>query len=73
MVFARVLRIVPNNATCTMTDDSTAATATSTPIPGGYVWNIVEPPPSVLSDGVTLASVHVFCTAAAVVSVSQGN
>ena len=63
---ARVLRIVPAITTCMMRADSTAsANATSTPIPGGYVWNLIEPPPN--------ASVYVYCPTATVVAVSQGN
>jgi hypothetical protein len=63
---ARVLRIVPNNTTCFMEADSTAtASAASTPIPGGYVFNLVEPPPTY--------SVYAFCTTATTIAVSQGN
>ena len=62
---ARVLRIIPDNTTCTMRSDGGTASATSTPIPGGYVFNLIEPPPA--------ANVSLYCRSPANVAVAQGN
>ena len=62
----RVLRIVPNTTTCTMECDATAqASANSTPIPTGWVFNLAEPPPTM--------SCYAYCTAATTIAVSPGN
>jgi hypothetical protein len=63
---ARVLRVVPSNSTCNIQCDSAAAaSANSTPIPSGYVWNQIEPPPA--------NSCYMYCTTAATVAVSVGH
>ncbi len=63
---ARVLRLVPlaGNANFLMQDDGQPATANSTPIPAGYVFNLIEPPPS--------ANIYVYSTIAGSISVSEG-
>jgi hypothetical protein len=53
------------NVNMLMQDDGAAATANSTPIPSGYVFNLVEPPPA--------NNIYVYSTTAGSISVSQGN
>jgi hypothetical protein len=65
---ARTLKVIPeaSNASCRLNDTGAAASPTAGfAIPGGYVWNLIEPPPN--------ANVHAYCTSAAVIDVSQGN
>ncbi|CAN5950084.1 unnamed protein product [Sphagnum jensenii] len=68
--YPRVVRIIPllssggSNTTCAMNDTPGAATATSTPIPGGYVYNLTEPSPSNVVD--------LYCTTGGYVSVEVG-
>jgi hypothetical protein len=60
----RFLSIVPNIQSCFMRQDGGTASANSTPIPGGWDWNLSEPPPN--------TNVTIFCTNVGNVAVHQG-
>ena len=61
----RGLQIVPAAATCSMNDAGGTASATSKPIPGGWNYTELDPPPS--------SAVTVACTSATTVSVTELN
>jgi hypothetical protein len=61
----RKLDVIPNASSCTINDAGGTASATSKPIPGGWTYGELDPPPN--------GAVYGFCPTATTISVTEGN